>query len=89
MIGFRSSKVVPASFLLLALALAVAGCGRRGALEPPPGAPEAPPRAAPVTPGGAPVAPVTTSLRRPGTTDEPLAEDIVRPDRPFFLDFLL
>ena len=84
MIGFRSS------ILVLALALAVAGCGRRGALEPPPGAPEIAPRAQAVTPGGAPMLPPTTSLQRPGSgTGEPLAEDRVRPDRPFFLDFLL
>jgi predicted small lipoprotein YifL len=83
-IGFRIS------ILVLAIGLAAAGCGRRGALEPPPGAPEMTPKAAPATPGGALVDTPTTSLQRPGSSEgEPLNEDIVRPDRPFLLDFLL
>ncbi len=82
MTGARSAIVI------LALALAVAGCGRKGALEPPPGAPTASTTA---PQGTEPVATPSASLQRPGTSDQsgPLLEDVVRPDRPFLLDFLL
>ena len=83
-----------AALVALASALALAGCGRKGALDPPPSAAVTPPPAPdertslgqgydPNTPGylRAPQQPVVAAA--PSTTEPPPAR------RSFFLDFLI
>ncbi|WP_229729503.1 LPS translocon maturation chaperone LptM [Agaricicola taiwanensis] len=83
---------VHSAVVIVALALALSGCGRKGPLEPPPGAPAA----AVVTPAPGEdddgIRP-SASLQRPtdsGAADQgPLLDNVARPDRPFLLDPLL
>lgn len=75
------SRAVTVSMVLVATGLVLAGCGRRGALEAPPGATAAP-------------APVERQTDPFTMAPLPAAERPVDPgpavrDRPFFLDALL
>ncbi|WP_372421971.1 LPS translocon maturation chaperone LptM [Salinarimonas chemoclinalis] len=79
----RAGRASVGVILVVAAALALSACGRRGALEPPPGAGPAPLAeearvpADPLT--GIPV----------GGPRQPETVPVEQPDRPFFLDFLL
>jgi hypothetical protein len=65
--------------LLLAAALIISACGRRGSLEPP-GTVQEPPLGAPDT---------LLDEVSPGGQEPPEAKPAAAPDRPFILDFLL
>lgn len=82
--------------LLMASTLALAGCGRKGPLEPPPGAPPDEPRkVAKPTPKprneDAIVSAPQSLFRNTGSATEPPPEDEKKPKRtnPFVLDPLL
>jgi predicted small lipoprotein YifL len=84
--GVRSAVVI------VALALSLVGCGRKSGLEPPPGTPAAPIERR--ADGSVSNLTTSSSLQRPVTsnvevTEGPLLRDVVRPKRPFLLDFLL
>jgi predicted small lipoprotein YifL len=76
----------PPLALLLIAAIAVAGCGRRGALEEP-GEPGAEAVSAPAPRPGA--TPVTADGASPGATEPPEARPGAAPERRFFLDPLI
>lgn len=69
--------------LAVGVALALAGCGKKGPLEPAPGAPEAPKAA---QQAANPAEPGIASLRGSGKKRPP---PIQPPKSDFFLDFLL
>ncbi|MGP9820223.1 LPS translocon maturation chaperone LptM [Salinarimonas sp. NSM] len=79
----RASRASVGVILVVAAALALSACGRRGALEPPPGA------------GPAPAAEEARVASDPltdvpvGGPREPETAPVAQPDRPFFLDVLL
>lgn len=61
------------------MGLALAACGRKGPLEPPPSAIEQ----------AKPAAPVDTGIMPPVGAKKPETKAAPPPDKPFFLDFLL
>lgn len=77
----RMRRAARATCLCLGLAVALAGCGRRSALEAPPNAAAATERAAPATQEG------RYSLS--GPSRKATAPASTGPDRPFILDPLL
>jgi predicted small lipoprotein YifL len=93
-----ASKAALVPIALLAAALTLAGCGRRGALEPPPGAPGASAQGS-----GSRLAPspVGNPARQSAANRDPLSQPtrtgdveedeapIPAPNRPFILDSLL
>ena len=61
------------------MGLALAACGRKGPLEPPPSAIEQ----------AKPASPADTSIMPPVGAKKPETKAAPPPDKPFFLDFLL
>jgi predicted small lipoprotein YifL len=86
-VSLLSSRSLKISVVALSLALAAAGCGRRGALEPPPGGK--------AIPGEENAQPEDMQSANPGAIANPLGqpqkrnEPIKPPSGPFVLDFLL
>ena len=74
--------------VLLLAAIALAGCGRRGALEPPEPA-EAVSNPAQQTTSPVPGQPLLTGPVSPGAQEPAEAGPTAAPERRFFLDFLL
>jgi predicted small lipoprotein YifL len=74
--------------ILLAVAVALAACGRRGALEPPGSADDV---ASPAAQTTAPVPgdPLLTAPVSPGAQEPAAARRETTPARPFVLDFLI
>ena len=72
---FLRRKPLKSAVLLLVLAAALGGCGRRGRLEPPPD-PNAPPAE-------------TADVSKAGFHKKPVRPPITPPNRPFVLDPLL
>jgi predicted small lipoprotein YifL len=68
--------------IVLAVSLALAACGRRGALEPPPD-PNAPAQEEKAAPGGASLTPSPVGTPKKRAVEQP------RPNEPFFLDAIL
>ncbi|GGK35391.1 LPS translocon maturation chaperone LptM [Salinarimonas ramus] len=79
----RAGRASVGLILLIATALTLSACGRRGALEPPPGA------------GPAPLADEAAVPSDPlvnvpvGGPRQPESVPVAQPDRPFLLDILL
>ncbi|HEX9169728.1 MAG TPA: hypothetical protein VF886_12515 [Roseiarcus sp.] len=71
---FATRRRLPA--LAVLMALLAAGCGRYGALEPPPD-PNAPPK------------PANSNPTNMGGLSKPSIPPIKAPNQPFFLDFML
>ena len=76
----------PVLVLIFLVALAVTGCGRRGALEEP-GEPGAAAVSDPAPRPGA--TPLTADQASPGATEPPEAASGTAPERRFFLDPLI
>jgi predicted small lipoprotein YifL len=93
----RINSATLAGALVIAVSLALGGCGRRGALEPPEGArpaaasPASPARIAPLGARTSRGDPAGQDALFPGAGREPAAADeqITPPDRPFILDAIL
>lgn len=79
----RGKRVGVCLVVLVAASIALTACGRRGALQPPPGA-----GPAPLADEAAVPSDPLVSLPAPGAR-EPETVPVAQPDRPFLLDFLL
>lgn len=71
--------LVRMTLLTVLMGLALAACGRKGPLEPPPSAIEQ----------AKPAAPADTGIMPPVGAKKPETKAAPPPDKPFFLDFLL
>lgn len=72
-------NLVRMTVLTVLMALALAACGRKGPLEPPPSTVEQ----------AKPAAPADTGIMPPLGAKKPETKAPPPPDKPFFLDFLL
>ncbi len=79
----RTSLIRGAPALVVLACLGLAGCGRRGPLEPAPGAGAPTQRAAPPAPEAS-VGAEASDINAP-----PRAQNVTPPNQPFFLDPLL